>query len=91
MRVDTAKMKWPKPGVAILVHWTDITSLSGWREKAEVEGGELAHIATVGIFMGEENGKIKLCQSVVLDSDGDSIGEAMIIPVSVIQKVHRLK
>ena len=70
----------------VSVEWNDITSHSGWHD---AEDNALLPITSVGFLMAKDKHNILISQSI--SPNNDKVAESLIIPLSVVTKIRRLR
>lgn len=71
---------------AVSVEWKDITSHSGWHD---VEDNALLPITSVGFLMAQDKDNILISQSI--SPENSRVAESLLIPMSVVAKIRRLR
>ena len=70
----------------VSVEWEDITSHSGWHD---AEDNALLPITSVGFLMAKDKDNKLISQSI--SPENSRVAESLLIPMSVVTKIRRLR
>lgn len=77
------RIKKFQPGTRLEITWNDIVSDSAWQSKDDIDKAFTVKVKTVGYFLQNQKGVLKIAHSISEDGDSDSTR----IPWAVIQKI----
>jgi hypothetical protein len=71
----------------LFIQWTDIVSDSAWHDKDEIDKAHSVLVNTVGFFLQNKKGELKVAHSITDDCDSDYT----VIPWCVIKHIEELE
>ena len=78
------RIKKFEPGTRLEVTWADIVSDSSWQSQRDIDTATTAQVKTLGYFLQNKKGVLKIAHSVTEDGQSDSTR----IPWAVIKNIE---